>query len=129
MATSRDPSVDAWLAASDLGPSGPQMHGDQLDGLHMVAERNSDPCPDDVLEHWHLLLATRRRLAVQAEDAFITQALRAGWSWDRLAAALGLPDASAARQRQEFIAAELVRTHPWHDARPWHLPRVSGTDQ
>ncbi len=119
---SRDPVVDAWLLASDMGPSGPQMQMDQLDGLHMVADRTDDPCPDEILGHWHVLLASRRALAVQNEHAFIAQALRSGWSWSRVAAALALPDERAARDRQQFLAEEMIRTHPSHDDRPWHLP-------
>ena len=57
------------------------MQMDQLDGMHMVAERNPDSCPDEILAHWHFLFATRRVLAVQNEHSFIAQALRAGWSW------------------------------------------------
>jgi hypothetical protein len=63
-----------------------------------------------------------RALAVQNEHAFIAQALRSGWSWSRVAAALALPDETAAQDRQRFLAAEMFRTHPSHDDRPWHLP-------
>jgi len=125
MASTRVPVVDTWLTASDMGPSGPQMQMDQLDGLLMVAERNSDPCPDQILEHWHFLLAGRRLLAVQNEHAFIAQALRAGWSWDRIAGAIGLPDAAAAQDRQAFLAAETIRCHPGHDDRPWRISRAN----
>ena len=117
----RDPVVDAWLLESDLGPEGPQMQLDQLDGMHMVAERNADPCPDVILRHWHRLLATRRMLAVRNELVFIAQARRSGWGWDRIAGALGLPDAAAAQRRQEFLAAEAIRVHPGHDDRPWRI--------
>ncbi|EWM09798.1 hypothetical protein [Kutzneria sp. 744] len=121
MADTRIPVVDAWLTAGDMGPAGPQMQMDQLDGMHMVAERNAEPCPDEILEYWRLLLATRRLRAVQNEHVFIAQALRSGWSWNRVAGALGLPDVAAAQQRQAFLAAEMIRCHPSHDARPWRL--------
>ena len=119
MASDRNPAIDAWLLASDMGAAGPQMQMNQLDGMHMVAERNTEPCPDEILEYWHYLLAGRRLLAVQNEHVFIAQALRAGWSWDRVAAAIGLPDSAAAQARQAFLADEMVRNQPSHDARPW----------
>lgn len=118
----RAPVVDAWLRRSDLGPDGLQMQMDQLDGLYMASQRADEPCPDEVLSHWHFLLATRRLLAVQNEHAFIAQALRADWDWSRISAAIGLPDAAAAQERQEFLAAEMIRGHPSHDPRPWKLP-------
>jgi hypothetical protein len=119
MDSSRSSVIDAWLVASGMGPDGPLMQVDQLDGLHITAERNTDPCPDQILEHWHHMLAGHRLHAVQNEHAFITQALRAGWSWDRVAAAIGLPDAAAAQERREFLAAEMIRNYPSHDERPW----------
>jgi hypothetical protein len=119
MSSNRSELVDGWLLASDLGPSGPQMQMDQLDGLHVVAERNTDPCPDEILGHWHYMLAGLRYRAAQNEHAFITQAVRAGWSGDRIAAALGLPGGAAVQPRQAFLADEMIRCHPDHDDRPW----------
>jgi hypothetical protein len=118
MDSSRSSVIDTWLRASG-GPASPLLRMNQLDGLHVTAERNAEPCPDEILEHWHHLLAGHRLHAVQNEHAFIAQALRSGWSWDRVAAAIGQPDAAAAQERQEFLAAEMVRNHPGHDDRPW----------
>jgi hypothetical protein len=36
------------------------MQMDQLEGMHMVAERNVEPCPDQILEHWRSGLPRRR---------------------------------------------------------------------
>jgi hypothetical protein len=55
---------------------------------------------NEVMKRWHWLIAVQRRVADQSEPAFIDQARRQGWSWQRIADVLGLPDAEAAEQRR-----------------------------
>lgn len=78
-----------------------------------------DEVPALVLRRWHWLLAATRRTADQSEPKFIEQARRQGWTWERIAQVLGLPDAAAAERRLDVPAAELRRTHPSALPRPW----------
>jgi hypothetical protein len=71
------------------------------------------------MTRWHWLIASQRRMANQSEPAFIDQARRQGWTWQRIADVLGLPDAEAAEQRQAVLAAELTRTLPSNLPQPW----------
>jgi hypothetical protein len=71
------------------------------------------------MRRWHWLLAATRRTADQSEPAFIAQARRQGWTWERIAQVLGLPDAAAAEQRLDVLAAELDRTNPNNLPQPW----------
>ncbi|AHH96846.1 hypothetical protein GCM10010174_34000 [Kutzneria viridogrisea] len=115
----RDPVLDEWLRDSKFGEGGFHMKMDQLAAMQLVAEQTAEACPDRVLERWYMLLTRHRRVGNQSERAFLAQARRRGWAWDRIAAVLGLPDAAAAEQRQEFLSAELTRTHPSQDPQPW----------
>jgi hypothetical protein len=116
----RDPIIDEWLRGSEISELA--LSGNQLFGLHIAAERAAAPCPEPVLEHWHMTLSRHRAALLSSEKAFIAQARRNGWDWARIAAVLGLPDAEAAAGREEFLAEFLRRTHPSQDPRPW-LPR------
>ncbi|WP_156077388.1 hypothetical protein [Saccharothrix sp. NRRL B-16314] len=110
----RDPVVDDWLGDGML------LGINQLTGLLFAVERDRPAeVPDEVMRRWHRLLAVQRRVADQSEPAFIDQARRQGWSWERIADVLGLADAEAAERRQAALAAELARTHPSALPRPW----------
>lgn len=115
----RDPAIDRWLRDVPVG-SEVLLGTDQLTGL-LLAVQHDQPTevPDEVMARWHWLLAVQRRVANQSEPAFIDQARRQGWSWQRIADVLGLPDAEAAEQRQAVLAAELARTHPSALPQPW----------
>jgi hypothetical protein len=110
--------VDEWLAERHGGEM--LLDAEQLTGLQLAVGRDKPAeVPDEVMEHWHWLLAVQRRIANQSEPLFIEQARRQGWTWQRIADALGLPDAEAAEQRQAFLEAELVRTLPTNLPRTW----------
>jgi hypothetical protein len=116
----RDPVIDDWLRRSGFGEQGPQMTTDQLTGLLVVAKSNESPtCPDGVLTAWYQAIARHRRVVDQSEPAFIEQARRQGWTWQKIAEVLGLPSAEAAERRCDVLAAELVRTHPSQTPQPW----------
>ncbi|MBP2339802.1 hypothetical protein JOF41_005980 [Saccharothrix coeruleofusca] len=116
--TPRDPVVDDWFR--DLPAGEVLLEAEQLSGLMLAVERyQPEEVSDLVMARWHRLIASHRRLADQSEPAFIDQARRQGWTWQRIADVLGLPDAEAAEQRQAFLAAELTRTHPANQPQPW----------
>jgi hypothetical protein len=114
----RDPYIDEWLQARE----GADMLADinQLVALQLTIGRDQpDEVPALVMQRWHWLLSVTRRTANQSEPAFIEQARRQGWSWERIAQVLGLPDAAAAEQRLDVLDAELLRTHPGTLPQPW----------
>ncbi|WP_326836015.1 hypothetical protein VSH64_14020 [Amycolatopsis rhabdoformis] len=117
----RDSVIDRWLRSSEMGDRGVHMTSDQLAGVTMVAEASVEvpECPDEVLQAWYMAITCQRRIVDQAEAAFIPMARRNGWSWERIAAVLGLPDADAARQRGEVLVEQLRRTHPSTNPQPW----------
>lgn len=93
---------------------------DQLTALLLAAKRREPPeFPEEILISWHRLIIRQRRVVDQSESAFIHEARWQGWSWQRIADALGLPDATAAERRSEVLAAELARTHPSQNPKPW----------
>lgn len=114
----RDPSIDAWLGEREGAESLMTIH--QLGALQPAVHRDQpDEVPAEVMRRWHWLLASTRRTADQSEPKFIEQARRQGWTWERIAQVLGLPDAAAAEQRLDVLAAELRRTHPGNLPQPW----------
>lgn len=114
-----DPMIEEWLSGRE-DISHLVLRIPQLTGLLLAVERDRPAeVPDEVMRRWHRLLAAQRRIADQSEPAFIDQARRQGWSWQRIADVLGLPDAEAAQRRQEALAAELDRTHPSALPQPW----------
>jgi hypothetical protein len=109
-----NPIIDRWLA--EQAPQLPEA--DQLNAL-LASTHLGRPCPDDVLEAWGREVVISRRVVDQSEPAFIAEARRQGWSWERIADRLGLPDAAAAEQRQAVLEAELTRTHPQNLPGAW----------
>jgi hypothetical protein len=124
---SRDPAIDHWLVDVSGGPE--MLLGiDQLTGLLLAVGRDRPAeVPEEIMSRWHRLLAVQRRVADQSEPAFIEQARRQGWSWQRIADVLGLPDAEAAERRQATLATELARTLPSALPAPW-LGSTGGFD-
>jgi hypothetical protein len=124
----RDPIIDNWLRTTLSAnptlrvPTELVLEIDQLSALRLVASEPGVDVPDEVLARWYPALTRARRLADQSEPAFIEQARHQGWSWARIAAVLGLPDAEAAERRPDALAAELTRTHPSVTPQPW-VPR------
>jgi hypothetical protein len=121
---SDNPVIDNWLRSSPLHDRGI----DQLTALTIAVHAGAEPpeCPDEVLQAWYQSITAHRRTVDQAEAAFIPMARRNGWSWERIAAVLGLPDAEAAEQRSEVLAEQLRRTHPATTPQPWlPLPDLS----
>ena len=114
----RDPAIDEWLRSTRFGTEGPHLECDQLTGLMLVTNAGETP-PDHVLQSWYQALARQRRVADQSEPEFIRTARERGWTWQTVAEVLGLPNAEAAERRQEALAAELERTHPSANPRPW----------
>ncbi|MDT8912814.1 hypothetical protein [Amycolatopsis sp. PS_44_ISF1] len=102
-----NPVIDRWLA--EQAPALPAAN--PLSALLAVAHRQHD-VPEDGLEAWGREVATSRRVVDQSEPAFIAGARRQGWSWERIAERLGLPDAETAAGRRSVLEAELIRTHP-----------------
>ncbi|MEO6086916.1 MAG: hypothetical protein ABIQ18_27775 [Umezawaea sp.] len=114
----RDPHVDEWLRGREMAELLAKTN--QLVALQLAVGREQpDEVPAPIMQRWHWLLAVTRRTANQSEPAFIEQARRQGWSWERIAQVLGLPDAAAAEQRLDVLAAELHRTHPGNLPQPW----------
>jgi hypothetical protein len=114
----RDPYIDAWLREREGADLLKDL--DQLIALQLAVDRDRpDEVPALVMRRWHSLLAATRRTADQSEPKFIEQARRQGWTWERIAQVLGLPDAAAAEQRLDVLAAELRRTHPSALPQPW----------
>jgi hypothetical protein len=114
-----DPAIDRWLRDLPGGP-GLLLETHQLTALLLAIRRDEPPeVPDEVMTRWHWLIAVQRRIANQSEPAFIEQARRQGWTWQRIADVLGLPNAEAAEQRQAVLAAELTHTHPSNLPQPW----------
>ncbi|MFD1147045.1 hypothetical protein [Saccharothrix hoggarensis] len=117
---SRDRAIDEWLGAVPGDARDVLMGIDQLNGMALAVRRDQPAeVPDEVMTRWHSLLARQRRVADQSEPVFIEQARRQGWSWQRIADVLGLPDADAAERRRDVLAAELARTHPGNLPQPW----------
>ncbi|WP_328609843.1 hypothetical protein OG943_12165 [Amycolatopsis sp. NBC_00345] len=109
-----NPIIDRWLA--EQAPQLPEA--DQLSAL-LAATNLGHAYPDDVLEAWGHEVVLARRVVDQSEPAFIAEARRQGWSWERIAERLGLPDAETAEQRQAVLEAELIRTHPQNLPGAW----------
>lgn len=117
--SSRDSAIDHWLGDVSGGPE-VLLSVDQLTGLMLAVGRDRPAeVPEEIMLRWHRLLAVQRRVADQSEPTFIDQARRQGWSWQRIAEVLGLPDAEAAERRQADLAAELARTLPTALPGPW----------
>ncbi|MFI5611665.1 hypothetical protein [Amycolatopsis sp. NPDC051903] len=117
----RDSTIDDWLRASGSSDRGIHLTSDQLAGLTMVVETDAEvpELPDEVLQAWYMRITAQRRIVDQAEAAFIPMARRNDWSWERIAAVLGLPDADAAQERGAALAAQLHHTHPATTPQPW----------
>jgi hypothetical protein len=117
----RDPVIDSWLRSSPMSDRGVDLTSDQLAGLTMVVQASAKvpECPDEVLQAWYITVTAQRRIVDQAEATFIPMARRNGWSWERIAAVLALPDADAAEQRCAVLAEQLRRTHPTTTPQPW----------
>lgn len=114
----RDPYIDEWLRGRETAELLVDIN--QLVALQLAVGRElPDEVPALLMQRWHWLLAVTRRTADQSEPAFIEQARRQGWTWERIAQVLGLPDAAAAEQRLDVLAAELLRTHPSSLPQPW----------
>jgi hypothetical protein len=109
-----NPIIDRWLA--EQAPQLPAAN--HLSALHVVPHKHHD-VPEDVLEAWGHEVVLARRIVDQSEPAFIAEARRQGWSWERIAERLGLPDAETAEQRQAVLEAELLRTHPQNLPGAW----------
>jgi hypothetical protein len=117
-AAERDPMIDEWLGEREGAEVLSSTH--QLTGLLLAVRRDRpDAVPDEVMRRWHWTLASTRRTADQSEPAFIEQARRQGWTWERIAQVLGLPDAAVAERRLDALAAELHRTNPGNLPQPW----------
>jgi hypothetical protein len=114
----RDPVIDQWLSDVPGGP-GFLLKTHQLTGLEFTIWRDEPPeVPDEVMTRWHWLIAVQHRIANQSESAFIEQACRQGWTWQRIADVFGLPNAEAAEQRRAVVA-ELTHTLPSNLLQPW----------
>lgn len=114
----RDSYIDAWLREREAAEL--LVDTNQLVALQFSVGRDQpDEVPALVMRRWHWMLAATRRTANQSEPVFIEQARRQGWTWERIAQVLGLPDAAAAEQRLDVLAAELRRTHPSNLPQPW----------
>jgi hypothetical protein len=115
-------AVHQWMIESHLDDGQLTMLAQlpPLTRLQLVSNMpQSNEAPDEVLWFWHQQLASDRLSVVQAERAFIVQARRSGWSWDRIAPVIGLSDGPAAESRLIELAELLVRMHPSSNARPW----------
>jgi hypothetical protein len=112
----RNPVIDDWL--SDQHGAAVLMETAPLTGMAMASYRAGE-VPEEVLGAWALEIVHARRIVNQSEPTFIRQAREQGWSWQRIADRLGLPSAEAAEKRCDELDAELARTHPSTDARPW----------
>ncbi|SEO84720.1 hypothetical protein [Amycolatopsis saalfeldensis] len=99
--------VDRWLSGTKLASGG----ADRLTKMQLATQLGHD-VPPEVLSQWGHEIVIARRVVDQSEPAFIAEARRQGWSWERIADRLGLPAAEAAEQRQTVLEAELTRTHP-----------------
>ncbi|QWF76935.1 hypothetical protein [Amycolatopsis sp. CA-230715] len=113
---SRNPVIDDWL--SDQHGAAVLMETAPLTGLAMASYR-AEEVPDGILGAWALEIVRARRIVNQSEPTFIRQARDQGWSWQQIADRLGLPSAEAAAMRCDELDAELARTDPSNDARPW----------
>jgi hypothetical protein len=58
-------------------------------------------------------------VADQSEPAFIDRARRQGWTWQRIADVLGLPNAEAADTGAQSSVAELAWVLPSNLPQPW----------
>ncbi|GGM48117.1 hypothetical protein GCM10012275_18960 [Longimycelium tulufanense] len=113
MAHNRNPAIDQWFHGHQFDQDRHLLLDlDQLTGLIIASNRAPAPdLTDDVLTAWYQELARHRRVLAQSEAAFIDQARRHGWSWQRIADALWLPNADAAHHRRSTLADELARVH------------------
>ena len=117
----RDPRIDEWFDDTEIGEDGMLGTTDQLIALKMVADttgRHAD-FDDEIMSLWQQRLMIRAHIQVRSEIAFVEQARRNGWSWERIAEALALPDAAAAEGRRAALEPELDRTHPARHPVPW----------
>ncbi|MGH9061725.1 MAG: hypothetical protein ACRDZY_19760 [Acidimicrobiales bacterium] len=111
-----NPLVETWLAEQVPPRLLPTEH---LTALLAVTQLGH-AVPEAVLDAWGSEVVVARRVVDQSEPAFIAEARRQGWSWERIAGRLGLPDAGTAEQRQAMLEAELTRTHPQNLPGAWH---------
>jgi hypothetical protein len=111
-----NPLLEDWLA-EQLPPR--LLPTEHLTALLAVTQLGH-AVPEDVLDAWAREVVLAHRVVNQSEPAFIAEARRQGWSWERIADRLGLPDAETAEQRQAVLEAELTRTHPQNLPGAWH---------
>lgn len=120
-ASERHPLIDRWLRDQFGEHEGRLLRSvPQLTAMILAAERPEPPeLSEEVLTAWRHLLVRERLTVNQSEVAFVKHARRCGWSWRHIGEVLGLPEPATAEQHYERLKAEVVRSHPSNNPRPY----------
>ena len=117
-----DPSLAKW--AQETGNSHlVESSASSLALMTYATRPEAAPVPpDDVLTAWHRALARDRMVALESAAAFVRTAAGAGWSAERICAAVGVdptvaPDVLVAR-----LSSEAAELHPQNAPGIWGVP-------